>query len=413
MAATTSAFDDIEAAYACTFETYTGVLSAEVLMAKAEVVTGLSNWGGEHWGESGFRARLIALCNALESESQLTPLGRTRAHGRLLAALISRLRVLAFRQIVVKDTPIVAPLVGTGFPRAGTSFLHQLFAQDPDNLGAITSEAMIPVPPPGVLDNEVRRFTLVDRMLKFQGLDAPQVNAVHPIAADASDEDVVMQEAAIGSLYQAFFSVPSFLPALRETVLDLYQWQKGMMQLLQSERPKQRWVLKAPEHLSHWETMWQAFPDARVYLNHRDPAKVVASIASLYITFQALNTNGRPVPSKDLGPPMLQGLIAQMNHVATWRAAHPEVTIVDVHYKQMIADPIGEAERVYSAFDLKLSAQAKSRMQSFLKVNRHGQSHDGAKHSYRLQDFGLTEAMIEKYCGDYIDRNCIVREKRD
>jgi hypothetical protein len=411
--ATLPAFDDLERVYVRAVQPYDGLLSAELLMSEAEQVTGVSDWGGERWSEVGFRSRFTTLCKALEEEAALTPVGRSRAHGRLHAMLCSRLRVLQYRKTWgAEEKPIIAPLVGTGMPRAGTSFLHQLLAQDPENLGTITGEAMVPVPPPGVLRNESQRMALVDNMLKFQGLDAPEVNAVHPFAPDASDEDVLIQEAACGSLYQAFFNVPSFLPVLWSSVADLYEWQKGMMQLLQSGRSVQRWVLKAPEHISYWATMWRTFPDARVFVNHRDPAKVVASIASLYTTFQSLNSKGAMDP-KYLGPPMLQGQIAAMDQVTTWRAAHRDVTIVDVHYKELIADPIREAERVYSAFGLHLSARAKDRMLAFITVNRHGQSQGGAKHHYRLEDFGLTETMIEEASAQYMQHYGVAREKRE
>ena len=99
-----------------------------------------------------------------------------------------------------------------------------------------------------------------------------------------------------------------------------------------------------------------------------------------------------------------------MASVTAWREAHPEVKVVDVHYMQLIADPIGEAERVYGEFGLTLSAKAKERMLAFLSRNRHG--HGAQKHAYSLADFGLTKAMIEEHFGPYIDQFGIAREKR-
>jgi hypothetical protein len=250
----------------------------------------------------------------------------------------------------------------------------------------------------------------MDRLLDFQGLYQPEVDAVHPFAPDAPDEDNAVQESACGTPFQAFFDVPSYMGAVVADIDDLFDWQKTMMQVLQSNRPGERWVLKTPEHMHHWDALHRAFPDGRVFLNHRDPGKVIASIASLFVTFRSLNSDALPDP-KYLGPPMLERLTATMDKVAAWRAAHPEVKVVDVHYKTLVADPIAEAERVYAEFGLTLTAKAKQRMSDFLKVNRHG--HGAAPHRYALADFGLTEAAIEAVCGRYIDQFGVVREKRE
>jgi len=400
--------DDYSAIYARSLLTYDGPLSPRVLLAEAEQATGLADWGGAHWAEDGFRERLHALCESMEGEAKLTALGRTRAHGRMHMMLCSRLRFIAWPRSAARQAPIVAPLIGTGFPRAGTSFLHQLLAQDPENMSVSTAQAGLPVPPPGPDVDEAKRNAFTDRLLDFQGLFAPDVDAVHPFAADAPDECTAIQESSCGSLYQAFFNVPSFLPVAFGAVDDAFAWQKGMLQLLQADQPASRWVLKTPQHMHHWDSMIATFPDARVFMNHRDPGKMIASIGNLFVTFRRLNSDS-PVDPKALGRPALEGLIASMERVTAWRAAHPEFPVVDVHYKTLVADPIAEAERVYSAFGLTLSATARERMSSFLKVNRHGQV--GGRR-YTLADVGLDEAAIEAICGDYIDKFGVTREER-
>ena len=405
---TPNAAPDLDALYGRALKPYDGPLSPEVLIAEAEQATGLSDWGGERWGEARFRGRLQALCTALENESFLTPVGRSRAHGRLHVALCSRLRMNAWRRGWQGEAPVKAPLVGTGFPRAGTSFLHQLLAQDPENLSCSTAEAAIPTPPPGDAAFDAARNAFVQRILEFQGLDAPEVEAVHPFDPDQPDECLALQESGIGSLYQAFFNVPSFMARVVGEMGDLFAWEVGMMQILQSSQSKTRWVLKTPEHMNNWETMIKVFPDARIFLNHRDPAKVIPSICSLFLTFCGLNSNVRVDP-KLVGPATCARMAATMDRVTAWRRANPAVKVVDVHYRTLVADPVAEAERVYGEFGLELSGNARDRMASFLKVNRHGQ---GPKHAYSLEDFGLDAAQLETHFGRYIDEFGIAREAR-
>ena len=44
---------------------------------------------------------------------------------------------------------------------------------------------------------------------------------------------------------------------------------------------RERWVLKAPSHLPALKTLFAIYPDARVVLTHRDPLKILPSVASI------------------------------------------------------------------------------------------------------------------------------------
>jgi len=400
---------DLTRIYASALVPYAEPMVAETLLREAEAATGLSDWGGARWGETRFRRRFDALCQSLESDAELSTPGRSRAHSRLHVMLCSRLRQVRWRAERGEGAPIVAPLIGTGLPRAGTTFLHNLIAQDPGNLSATAAQSAIPVPPPGTdAALEEERVALYRRILAFQSLSDPYVSDIHPYVAEASEECVFIQESSGSALYGAYFNVPAFSALAAADFPDAYAWQKGMMQTLQEGRTFDRWALKAPGHMMTWSLMFDTFPGARVFLNHRDPGKVIPSIASLLTALYSAFSD-RVFDPQALGASMLSSWKNAMDEVMAWRAAHPEVVVVDVIYSKLIADPIGEAERLYAAFGLELGAGAKQRMEQFLKVDHHGK---GAPREYRLADYGLTEADIEATFGDYIDRMGVVREKR-
>jgi hypothetical protein len=401
----------LEKTYARALQPFTAPLTAASLLREAEVATGLVDWGGAHWHDGRFRERLDCLCTALENEAQLSALGRSRAHSRLHVLLCSRLRQIAWTGEQASKPAIVAPLIGAGLPRAGTTFLHSVLSQDPASLSATAAQAAIPIPPPGPGgEQEAERVALYARILDFQGFTAPDVTAIHPYAAEAPEECVFMQEGACALPLGAFFNVPSFaqLIAGPDAVADGYAWQKGVMETLQADRPEQRWVLKAPSHLRTMDGMITAFPDARIFMNHRDPGKVIPSVGSLYIKLKSLSSDARIDPEA-LGPQLVSAWAATLNTVEAWRAAHPEVTVVDVLYTRLIADPMGQAEHLYDACGLDLSQEARTRMEQFLKTDRHGK---GPARAYSLGDFGLSEDDIEAAFGPYIDRHGIAREKR-
>lgn len=401
----------LDAVYGAALEPCAIAFEAPALMARAERVTGLGGWGGPRWAEGRFRARLDALCAGLEGEARLHETGRSRAHSRLHVLLCSRLRQVDHHRRIGDTRSLAAPLIGTGLPRAGTTFLHGLLACDPDNRVATAAQAAIPVPAPGqVTVSEMERIALYERILAFQGFTAPDVTAIHPYAAAAPEECVFLQEGACGIPLGAFYNAPAFsaLAGTAEAVADSYAWQKGMMQSLQGDRADGRWLLKAPSHVVQIGALFAAFPDARVFINHRDPGKVIPSMASLYMKLYSLASDSSVDPLA-LGPRLVANWSGILGRLDAWRDANPQARIIDVHYADLIADPIGVARRLYQAFGLDLSGTAQLAMTAHLATDHHGK---GPARRYGLADFGLCEADIEAAFGAYIERHGVARETR-
>jgi hypothetical protein len=64
----------------------------------------------------------------------------------------------------------------------------------------------------------------------------------------------------------------------------------------------------------------------------------------------------------------------------------PASRIIDVQFKDFIADPVLVVERIYERFDLELRPEVKTRMNEYLRQNP--SDRDGA-HAHRLEDTGL------------------------
>ena len=398
--------------YAGALKPFVGKISSESLMAEAELATGLNDWGGSRWGEDRFRHDLDLLCSAMEDEATLSALGRTRGHSRLLTMLISRLRYLDYRSAHpgLDGQQIRRPLIGVGLPRAGTTFLHDLLSQDPSIRSPRHWEAALNVPPPEpkTYDNDVR-IKVFDELLAYQGFDDPALSRLKPIYASQPEECVFFHETAVGTMIAAYFRVPSFMRSRSNDMSYFYDWQIGQMQMLQSAFDRPQWALKSPAHLFSWNELLLAFPDACLYFNHRDPAKVVPSVADLHILFRQVFSDV-PLDRHKVARQQLAVWSHAVDAHVAWRENNPDgPRVIDIHFSDLIARPMDAVRSIYDGFELKLDAAASDRMNRFLEIDHHGKK---PARKYGLAEYGLTEQMIEDAFGKYIDYFNIKRESR-
>lgn len=392
--------------YAAALQPWTGPIRAESLLAEAERATGLSDWGGRRWNEDRFRHDLALLCDEIEESGQLSPVGRGRTRSRLLTTLLSRLRYLDARNSsAADDQRIVAPIIGTGMPRAGTTFFHGLLAADKANRPVPAWEAAIPAP----LAEAADRAQLYAALLDFQGFTASDVTEIHPFGATLPEECIFLQEGDIGALYSVYWTVPHYAAAVADKTASAFAWQQGIMQYLQSGSGGKRWLLKGPGHLYVWDELLMAFPDARIYVNHRDPGKVVPSISSLFCKLRSLFSDTAIDPVA-VGHGQLTSWSHAMNAYAEWRAADgAAANVADIRFDELIATPIATAEALYDRFELPFSRDTRAAMEHHLESDHHASA---PKRRYALADYGLTEEAVEQAFGAYIDKFGVRRENR-
>ena len=180
----------------------------------------------------------------------------------------------------------------------------------------------------------------------------PALKAMHLYDVDAAMEDTEV-------LGMAFHGQQYTLP-----VYGYHAWWRGadlgptfayhrrVVMLLQSRRPPDLWLFKAPHHKFHLEPIASAYPDVRFVMTHRDPAKVVPSYASLVsIIFPAADGER---DMKRLGREVCEHLRIGMENAIAARARLGEQRFLDVHHRELNADPMGTLQRVYDFLGLEL-----------------------------------------------------------
>jgi hypothetical protein len=172
----------------------------------------------------------------------------------------------------------------------------------------------------------------------------------------------------------------------------IYDWHKRHLQTLQwvAERPTLRWVLKAPSHLSALPLLFATYPDARVVITHRDPLRVIGSLADLMATLHFMHSDH--VDHSVLVEFMAIGLEHQMDHVAAERdaGAVPEDQITDVVYGDLVVHPVQVIERLYAGWDLPFTDAFRDALESYLAARHTGRA---SPHDYEFTDTGLDLAQ--------------------
>jgi hypothetical protein len=237
----------------------------------------------------------------------------------------------------------------------------------------------------------------------------PALTQIHPTGSDMAEECIFLQEGDCGTLYTVYWNVPDYYPAIADKLSSAFRWQTGLMQYLQATRPGGRWALKAPGHMMGWAEMRMAFPDALLYVNHRDPGKVAPSIASLFMALRRLFSDTGSDPAQ-VGAGLLQAWSGAMDNYVDWRSGPGrDATIIDIHFAELTAHPLETVAMLYDRFAIPFTAAAREAMERHLGSDHHGK---GPARAYTLAEFGMSEAAIEQAFGRYIDHFGIKRETR-
>ena len=387
-------------------------LHADELLQDAERVTGLHDWGGDDYFDGEFRKLLAAMVYSLENESALTAQGHRGAELRLRAALEARLQFIDDRRQkpALKHVRIERPMFILGLPRSGSTFLHSLIAQDPAVHAPLTWEMILPSPPPTARDRDNDpRIARVEDIYSAMGQLSPEILALHPSGARQPEECHLMMEIMLlGDNLPACWRMPAFNKqrAATDSMLG-YRTHRMVLQNLHSTHLAERIVLKNPGHVFYLRQLLDTYPDALLVQTHRDPAKVIPSVAALLVAMRKASSNDAPPPDK-IAMGNLRAFADGLTKAIEFRR-QPGMNerFYDVHFRQMIADPIGTVEKVYAHFGIGLSDEARDAMQRWLD----DPASRTPKGKHALADYGLDEPAIDRAFDAYMEHYGVQRER--
>jgi hypothetical protein len=302
----------------------------------------------------------------------------------------------------VSSERVEAPFVVIGLFRAGTTFLSYLLEKDLRHRPLLRWEAADSVPPPTLAtlhtDPRIAAARAAADMLDQIN---PRVRLVQSEEPDGPTECIsVLNQEFKSLLWEAMANVPGYGRWLQATEhRSAYEYHRRVLQVLQSGGVRGRWSLKSPHHALHLDALTAVYPDARLVLMHRDPVVLCASVCSLITTLtRTFSDADRRRYIADHWTDILAQSIARVD---TFRKANPEHRIIDVHYADLVRDPLGTMRRVYAAWGDELDARALGAMTDHIASHPKGRF---GRHAYDLKEFGLDAALIAERFRPYVER---------
>jgi len=368
--------------------------TSATLMAEAMAAAGLSDFG-----PGDFREGLDVLLDSLERDADLDPSADEYVPRILRRRLINRLEVEQWYRDhpELENLTVRGPVDITALPRTGTTAVANMMSLDPQFRCLRGWEQAKPCPPPmlGQEAEDPRRLQFARRIARR----GPEAKALHLDELDATREDT-------GLLRMAFHDQGYAWPVYRyhawwrgADLTATYHYHRRVVKLLQSRRPPNLWLFKAPHHIFHLEAIVDAYPDVRFIMTHRDPAKVVPSYASL------LARSSRP-PSDErdmhrLGQEVSEHLRIGMRKAIAAREGLGEDRFLDVHHHELARDPVETMRRVYDFLAVPWHDDVQRSVLMWQQSNRPGAY---GQNRYTAEQFGLSAAHIRTDYDFYIQR---------
>ena len=360
------------------------------MIASARRRTGLSDFGDE-W----FLEPLRVLVRSMNDEARLTPLGARIQHARIVSALSTRLRVerLLREKPEILDIRLGKIILIAGLQRTATTLLHRLIAADPGIRSLKSWEALHPLPLPrertGDPQSRIRRAKLAVRTVRFL---APEFLAIHPIAHDAPEEDVLLLDLSFMSQSaEAAMHVPSYSAWLEgQDHTRCYEYLRTMLRILLWQRPATGWVLKTPHHMEYLDVIRDVFPGVHVVQTHRDPKKSIPSFCSMVAHGRGIFSDH--VDPLEIGAHWMRKTRRLMERSMEVRGHAADGGFVDVSYYDLLADPLAQLRKIYRAAEIDFSGEAEAAAEG---VSRRSPAGRHGRHVYRAADFGLDDPIID------------------
>jgi hypothetical protein len=267
--------------------------------------------------------------------------------------LVESLRVASRIKHVTFDP---APVFIIGHWRSGTTYLHNLMSSDPAFAFPTITDTLRPYEfYPGPIEF-ISRKLLLRNLPKTRPMDDVPLREGLP-----QEEELALASMAAPSFLNCFYFPEQMRDIFAREVLfeggqpDIAKsWSQALLQYLAKISilcPGRRLLLKNPANSARIRHLKRLFPKAKFIHIHRDPLDVYASTCKLYQRMLPMLALQDYDPAS-IGNHVLWSYGKLMDALFAGMAELPQTDQIEVSYQELLGDPRGTLERIYSSLEL-------------------------------------------------------------
>ncbi|MBP89663.1 MAG: sulfotransferase family protein [Planctomycetaceae bacterium] len=279
-------------------------------------------------------------------------LALTVSNVTLFNSVAYRLQQMLYGRGVAETKIEQPPVFVIGHWRSGTTMLHELMVLDERFAYPTTYECFAP-------NHFLLTGGLFPKLLWFllpskRPMDNMTVSFGHP----QEDEFALVSMGAPSPMFRiAFPNDPApfmeFLDMQDVDKDDLAHWKNALLQFvrMQTYLKRKPVILKSPPHTGRIEVLSEMFPGAKFVHIVRDPYSLFASNRRLWVSLDN-NQAFQRAKHKHLDEYVFQAFERMYGGFERQREAVGSENICDVHYEQLVQDPVGELRKIYEYLEL-------------------------------------------------------------
>jgi len=277
----------------------------------------------------------------------------------------------------LKNTHITEPPIFiVGFWRSGTTFLHSLLCQDPNNAFVTTYQSIFP------------HHSLVNSgwLKKLAELIAPERRPIDNVKLNMNwpqEEEMGLGNIQPLSFYNYFYFpdhieeyTKRYLLFENVTEKEIESWERAYKLLIKKAliiSKGKRFVSKNPPNNFRIPQILKMFPDAKFIYIYRNPYRTLSS----FLPFMKQVMLG--VGFQDVNDKIVDDLLLNLFKLALEKYQKdkhliPESNLIEIQYEQFKENPLETIKKIYDTFELNDFSKAEPFLKNYIHSQKHQKS---------------------------------------